>query len=234
MPSRFQIKTYTENTFHHLFNRGVEKRPIFLDEKDYAVLLSYLKTYLSPKDELFLHTQATNPSVSWRERDQALRLLRMNNFYGTIRLLAYCLMPNHFHMIVWQKHGPGIDEFMNSLWTRYTMYFNRKYRRVGTLFQSVYKAVAVVSDEQLLHLTRYIHQNPIAHRKLHTLASKGEALRSYIWSSYKEYLGLHHTEWIDTYTVLSRWHINKEYEYEKFVLETDTVDSAKIIAPLMM
>ncbi|MCX6794162.1 MAG: transposase, partial [Candidatus Gottesmanbacteria bacterium] len=179
MPSRFQIKTYTENTFHHLFNRGVEKRPIFLDEKDYAVLLSYLKTYLSAKDDITLRAQATDPSVSWRERDQALRLLRMNNFYGTIRLLSYCLMPNHFHMVVWQKHGPGIDEFMNSLWTRYTMYFNRKYRRVGTLFQSVYKAVVVSSDEQLLHLTRYIHQNPIAHRKLHTLASKGEALRSY-------------------------------------------------------
>ncbi|MCX6791992.1 MAG: transposase, partial [Candidatus Gottesmanbacteria bacterium] len=126
-------------------------------------------------DEGALSTQATDPSVSWRERDQAIRLLRMNNFYGTIRLLSYCLMPNHFHMVVWQKHGPGIDEFMNSLWTRYTMYFNRKYRRVGTLFQSVYKAVAVTTDAQLLHLTRYIHQNPIAHRKLQTLASKGEA-----------------------------------------------------------
>jgi len=234
MPSRFQIKTYTDNTYHHLFNRGVEKRPIFLEDKDYAVLLSYLKTYLSPKNKNALSVQATNSSVSWRERDQALRLLRMNNFYGTILLLSYCLMPNHFHMVVWQKHGPGIDEFMNSLWTRYTMYFNHKYHRVGTLFQSVYKAVVVSSDEQLLHLTRYIHQNPIAHRKLRTLDSKGEALRSYVWSSYKEYLGLRQAEWINTNTVLSRWSINKEYEYEKFVLETDAVDSAKLIAPLMI
>jgi len=234
MPSRFQIKTYTDNSFYHLFNRGVEKRPIFLDEKDYAVLLSYLKTYLSPKDEPFLRTQATNSSVSWRERDQALRLLRMNNFHGTIKLLSYCLMPNHFHMAVWQQHGTGIDEFMNSLWTRYTMYFNKKYRRVGTLFQSVYKAVTVISEEQLIHLTRYIHQNPIAHRKLHTLASKGEALRSYIWTSYPEYLGLRRTSWVDSTIVLSRWTINKEYEYEKFVLETDAMDSAKLIAPLMI
>jgi len=234
MPARHRIKTYSENTFYHLFNRGVEKRPIFLDEQDYAVLLSYLKTYLLPKDELLLQSMAIDPSISWRERDQALKLLRLNNFHGVIKLLSYCLMPNHYHFLIWQDRETGIDEFMNSLWTRYTMYFNKKYHRVGGLFQSVYKAVRVQTNEQLLHLNRYIHRNPIAKRKLQTLASQGLALRSYSWSSYQEYMGMRETEWVDTKIIQSIGNIHDPAQYESFVLETDNEESAKIIAPVII
>ena len=157
MPAKNSIKQYLENGYYHIYNRGVEKRTIFLDSQDYAVFLSYLKSYLLPKKEKKLMEKLSHPTISCRERDKILRELRLNNFYNDIHLLAYCLMPNHFHFLIKQAKAESIDRFMNSLCTRYTMYFNRKYKRVGSLYQDVYKAVLVSSEPQLLHLTRYIH-----------------------------------------------------------------------------
>ena len=171
MPAKNSIKTYTENGYYHLYNRGVEKRTIFQGEQDYAVFLSYLKTYLMPKNEDDLRQKLADPTISYKEKENIIKLLRLNNFADEITLIAYCLMPNHFHFLVKQNSANGIDRFMNSLGTRYTMYFNRKYKRVGSLYQDVYKAVMVGSDEQLLHLTRYIHRNPVPS------GSKGDALR---------------------------------------------------------
>jgi putative transposase len=234
MPARHRLKIYLSDTYYHVYNRGVEKRPIFIDDTDYAILLSYLKTYLLPKDEQTLLTTIGNATASWKERDRALKLLRLNNFSGNIRLLSYCLMPNHYHMLIWQKPEMGMDEFMNSLWTRYTMYFNKKYHRVGPLFQSVYKAVQVQNEEQLLYLTRYIHRNPIAKRSLRKPASQGLALRSYPWSSYPDYLGVRKTEWINTTTILSYWKSDQNHAYESFILDADEEQSAKIVAPIMI
>lgn len=178
MPAKHTIKEFVENGYYHLYNRGVEKQKIFKDDQDHNVFLSYLKTYLEPKDEMSLRTVIANPNASWREKDKASKLLRLNNFSDMLELLAYCLMPNHFHLLVHQKEDNTIDRFLNSLGTRYTMYVNKKYKRVGPLFQSVYKAVLVSSDEQLMHLTRYIHRNPksVYHGK--KSASQGDALRS--------------------------------------------------------
>ncbi len=192
-PSKKSIKVYAENGYYHLYNRGVEKRVIFQDEQDYSVFLSYLKTYLLPKNESELRQKLANPTLSCKEKEHLLQLLRLNNFADEITLITYCLMPNHFHFLVKQNSAVGIDLFMNSLCTRYAMYFNRKYKRVGSLYQDVYKAVMVVSDEQLLHLTRYIHRNPVRS------ASKGDAFRTEIMglpSSYPEYLGQRQTKWV--------------------------------------
>ena len=140
MPARNSRKQYLENGYYHIYNRGVEKRKIFLDRQDYNVFLSYLKEYLLPKDEESLYKRLADRSISLMERDNIHKTLRMNNFAGEITLLAYCLMPNHFHFFIKQKSAGSIDKFMNSLGTRYTMYFNKKYDRVGSLYQGVYKA----------------------------------------------------------------------------------------------
>lgn len=157
MASKNSRKTYAEQSYYHIYNRGVEKRHIFLDSQDYGVFLSYLKQYLSPKDEKALSAKLSNPTISAQEKDKVLKLLRLNNFYNEIFLLAFCLMPNHFHFLIKQVGALSIDKFMNSLALRYAVYFNRKYKRIGGLFQDVYKAVSVETDEQLLHLSRYIH-----------------------------------------------------------------------------
>ena len=127
-------------------------------------------------------------------------------------------MPNHFHLLIHQKKENAIDTFMNSLATRYTMYFNHKYKRVGTLYQSVYKAVLVKTDEQLLHLSRYIHKNPLS------LASKGEALKGSP-SSYSEYLGERKTTWVQTKDVLSYFSkTNPNLSYKLFVKEHEPIE----------
>lgn len=150
MPAKNSRKPYVESGYYHLYNRGVEKRVIFLDEQDYAVFISYLKEYLSPKHEDELQKKLDDPNISPKEKDRMLRALRMNNFAEEITLLAYCLMPNHFHFFIKQKSAGAIDKFMNSLGTRYTMYFNKKYKRVGSLYQGVYKAVLVTTEPQFL------------------------------------------------------------------------------------
>lgn len=188
MPSKNSVKIYTENSYYHIYNRGVEKRLIFQDPQDYGVFLSYLKEYLTPKNELELRRKLSDSNTPYKDKDKILKALRMNNFYGEITLLAYCLMPNHFHFFVKQRSALSIDKFMQSLCTRYTMYFNRKYKRVGSLFQAVYKAVLVQTEEQFIYLSKYIHKQ--------ALALQGETLQ--VWEekqpcSFAEYLELRKT-----------------------------------------
>jgi len=221
MPAKNSRKEYLENGYYHIYNRGVEKRIIFLDQQDYAVFLSYLKEYLIIKNEKELQERLSDPKTLWIEKDKILRRLRLNNFYEEITLLAYCLMPNHFHFFIKQKSVGAIDSFMNSLATRYTMYFNRKYKRVGHLYQGVYKAVLITSEPQFLHLSRYIHQQALASRK----SLQGQALRSLQEKqpcSYPEYLGKRKTEWIHPEEVL--FYFSKEnprLSYENFVKQQD-------------
>lgn len=216
MPAKNSIKQYLENGYYHIYNRGVEKRLIFLDQQDYLVFLNYLKEYLLPKDEKSLREQLSSPSTTYREKDKILRQLRLNNFADEITLLAYCLMPNHFHFFVKQKGARSIDSFMQSLGTRYTMYFNRKYKRVGSLFQAVYKAVLVTHDEQFVYLSKYIHKQ--------ALASKGETLQGWMGqpSSYPKYLGKRGTEWVHPEEVLSYFSkTNPGLSYQAFVEEIE-------------
>jgi len=217
MPARNSVKQFLPDSYYHLYNRGVEKRNIFLDEQDYAVFLSYLKNYLLPKDLPNLKSIAADPEVGWREREKALKLLRMNNFNGNLELIAYCLMPNHFHLLIKQKEANIIDIFTNSLLTRYSMYFNKKYKRVGTLFQDVYKAVLVSTDEQLLHLTRYLHRNPI---------SQGVPLRSYRYSSYPIYLDYKSFEWIKPTEILSFFASTGFNSYQNFVEDSNVEEES--------
>lgn len=212
MPSRNSTKQYIENSYYHIYNRGVEKRKIFQDDQDYGVFLSYLKEYLLSKDTRLLTGMLANPKTPPKEKDRILKLLRLNNFNEDIILLAYCLMPNHFHFLLKQKKANSIDKFMNSLCTRYTMFFNRKNKRVGSLYQDVYKAVIVESDEQLLHLSRYIHKQ--------ALASQGDALQRQP-GSYLEYLRQRKTLWVKPEEILSFFSkTNPALSYEAFVKQT--------------
>jgi len=218
MPAKNSRKQYLENGYYHIYNRGVEKRKIFLDQQDYSVFLSYLKEYLLPKDEEALYKRLADPSISLMERDNIHKALRMNNFYEEITLLAYCLMPNHFHFFMKQKSAGSIDKFMNSLGTRYTMYFNKKYKRVGSLYQGVYKAVLVTGESQFIYLSKYIHKQAIS--------LQGEALQKSP-CSYGEYLGHRKTEWVHPEEVLSFFSkSNPNLSYQSFVLENPTEDEA--------
>lgn len=106
-----------------------------------------------------------------------------------VTILAYCLMPNHVHLLLRQDGDESIDRFIHRLHTAYTMYFNKKYERVGAVFQGKFKAKAIDTDEYLLHVSRYIHINPV---EMFDSQPQGLALRleleRYPWSSYGEYV----------------------------------------------
>ncbi|MDO8658827.1 MAG: transposase [Candidatus Levybacteria bacterium] len=219
MPARNSRKQYLENGYYHIYNRGVEKRTIFLDEQDYNVFLSYLKEYLLPKNEKELYERLSDPDISPKEKDKILKLLRMNNFVDEITLISYTLKSNHFHFCIKQKSAGSIDKFMNSLGTRYTMYFNRKYKRVGSLYQDVYKAVLIKTSEQLLHLTRYIHK-----QDLQGLALQGDALQGK-FSSYSDFVGIRKTEWVHPEEILSFFsETNTTLSYKSFVEREDDIN----------
>ena len=212
VPPRHRTKEYSEDGCYHVYNRGVEKRLIFQDKQDYGVFLSYLKEYLLPKDKEALMQKLGNPSTPYHEKDSILKALRLNNFSGEITLLAYCLMPNHFHFFLKQKNPNSMDKFIQSIGTRYSMYVNRKYKRVGSLYQDTYKAVAIVTEPQFIYLSKYIHKQ--------ALASQGYTLQG--WqaqpSSYEDYLGKRKTEWVHPEEILAYFaKANTAAGYQSFV-----------------
>jgi len=139
------------------------------------------------------------------------------NYLNKIELLAYCLMPNHFHLLIKQRDEISMRSFMSSIITRYTMYFNEKNDRVGSLFQGVYRAILVEDEAYLLHLTRYIHLNPAEFNQNLTLA----------YSSYGDYLDLRHTPWLKTNIVLDQFNKKVGTEFKKINSYQDFVEKYK-------
>ncbi len=214
MPAKNSRKQYIENGYYHIYNRGVEKRKIFLDKQDYNVFLSYLGEYLLPKNRDLLEKLIEDDNTPSEEKNSALKLLRLNNFSEQITLISYCLMQNHFHFQIKQKSSGAIDSFMNSLGTRYTMYFNKKYKRVGSLYQGVYKGVLVENDEQFLYLSRYIHKQ--------ALTLQGETFHPFHPSSYLDFIGKEKTEWVKPSEILSYFSkTNPKFSYKDFIDQKD-------------
>lgn len=170
MPAKNSVRQFIENGYYHIYNRGVEKRKIFLGHQDYSVFLNFLKKYLDPD-------QGSDPKSLTNE----------------VELIAFCLMPNHYHLQAKQISKDGITKLIRAVCTSYVMYFNNKYNRVGTLFQGKYKAVLILDDIYLLHLSRYIHLNPYP----------GSNPKSYLYSSYKQYLGENKLNWVKHEEILS-------------------------------
>lgn len=128
-------------------------------------------------------------------------------------------MPNHFHLLVHQQNSDGIKRFMQSLATIYSIYFNYRYHRVGTIFQGAYKAVLIESEPQLLYLSKYIHRNP-----LEILPTRSH-LVGYKYSSYGNYLSLFQQNWVipdDIISLFSTSNLNNTYR--AFVEEADERD----------
>lgn len=201
MASKNSVKPDIKNGYYHIYNRGVGKMDIFNDDADYGVFLSYLKEYLSPppnKTEL-LHTIYLKDRV-FRGVDRIPK-----NFTNKISLICYCLMPNHFHLLIKQNENSVMKDFVHSLLLRYSTYFNKKYDRVGPLFQGRFKAVLVENESYLLHLSKYIHLNPLKYSKSIENAK----------SSYADFLGLKHTLWVNPNIILTYFNKNIASDFQK-------------------
>src|SRR3989344_6862289 len=130
-------KEFAKDSIYHVYNRGVEKSDIFLDEEDYRLFLFRLKENLFPKNKKLSIKKKRNVYV------------RKNLPPGAFDLICYCLMPNHFHFLIQQKTDLPIGKLISKLCTGYSMVFNKKNERVGGLFQDQFKAVLVDSNEYL-------------------------------------------------------------------------------------
>lgn len=165
---------------YHVYNRSIAREPIFLHNKHYQRGLNLVNFYRFDKPNLrFSHYNRLPES----QKNEFLKSLKASK--KRIKILAYCLMPNHVHFLFKQLIENGIASFMSNFQESYAKYFNIREGRSGALFQSMFKAVRVETDEQLIHVTRYINLNPLTS---YVIKNIGE-LENYPWCSFVEYMG---------------------------------------------
>ena len=180
MPSRNVTKQQAPDSYYHVYVRGSNKQKLFIEDIDYKYFLKLFERYLSEKPvisktgELYPH------------------------FLNEIEVLAYCLMSNHFHLLLYQADVPYLEKFMRSVMTSYSRYFNLKYRRTGSVFESRYKAVRIDQDVYLQHITRYIHLNP-------------RLWERYKYSSLGYYRGGNEPYWLNTARILELFTSRQNY-----------------------
>lgn len=166
MPSPNTVKKFDAPAYYHVYNRGAGRQTIFYDGTDRRKFMSVLERHLS-------HELKPNEYTVY-----------------DVELVAYCLMGNHFHMLVYIPEEPSeLTSFMRSVSTAYSMYFNKRHKSSGHLFQGIYKASRIDDDDYLAHISRYIHLNP-------------RTYKTYYWSSLREYLNTRQTSWIHPERIL--------------------------------
>ena len=216
MPSKYYNRNFKSQYFYHIFNRGAYKHNIFINDQDYKTFLSILEYYLTyPRSKFFGYTKLVN---------KPYKNVKVRNL-TTIHLVAYCLMPNHFHFIFKQLPNAtlktNISNLMRRLMITYAMYFQNKHKHKGTIFQGRYKNVIVDTDEQLLYLSKYIHKNP------EKLTSK---LKNYKYSSYSSYIN----ESILQNYLHPEYVLKLHNNYRKFVESTLEDKASKKINSLLL
>ncbi len=175
---------FADGHIYHVYNRGVDKRDVFLDDMDYFRFVNHLY-------ELNDGNQVRNVQYYLNHKTgnvEARKLFGIQEREVLVEVLVFTLMPNHFHLMLRQVQENGIVRFMQKLGTGYTMYFNKKYERVGCLFQGPFKAAHIIEEAHLIHLPHYIHTNPLI-LKYGGLTSIFSSLIDYRWSSFPDYIG---------------------------------------------
>ena len=199
---------FANDEIYHVFNRGVEKRPTFTDKRELKRAIQTINYYRYANLPFKL-----SKFLSLPESEKMKLLQNIETVYAKlVEIICYCLMPNHFHLLLKQKQDNGVSKFIANFTNSYTKYFNSKHERIGPLFQGIFGAVHIESDEQLLHVSRYIYLNPIS-----SFLIKPEDLENYPWSSYPEYLDIT-SEHITAKEIILDFFPLKE-KYKQFVLD---------------
>lgn len=180
---------------YHIYNRGVEERKIFLDDKDYFRFVHNLFEFNDEAPAMNLYYKL--PQIqSYEVQLRKIRKIEREPRKLLVEIMAFCLMPNHYHIFVRQKVDNGIVRFMQKLGTGYTNYFNKKYKRVGGLLQGRFKAILIKGESHFIHLPYYIHLNPLdikfpewREREIKNYKEAMEFLENYRWSSFPDYIG---------------------------------------------
>jgi putative transposase len=208
---------------YHVFNRGINRTPTFIFKKDYNRAIQSLNYYRFYSPPLRYSKFLDLPE------DRKMDLLKtMENKGSAVQILAFCLMPNHFHLLVKQKKDNGISKFMGNFQNSYTRYFNTVHKRDGSLFLDQFKAVRIESDNQLLHVQRYLHLNPFTGFVVKSLTE----LENYPWSSLTPYLN-NNTAIIEPSLILNFFKSIKKYKHFIFN-QADYQRNLKVIEHLVI
>jgi putative transposase len=184
MPSRNVLKIDIADSYYHVYARGSSRKAIYQEEDDFSYFLGLFHRYLSD-DEVKDGNGVPYSKLS-----------------DDIELLAYCLMNNHFHLLIYQNHEGGMQRLMRGVMTSYSHYFNKKYDQSGPLFESRYKASRISTDEYLMHVSRYIHLNP-------------DDWQTYRFSSIGAYRSNDSSDWLNTDRILQLF--SNKTKYMEFV-----------------
>lgn len=205
--------SFEVSNIYHIYNRGVEKRKIFLDDNDYFRFIHNLFEFNDVKPAANLYYKSHEIRSHKIEKRTPRKLL--------VKILAFCLMPNHFHLLLEPVQENGISFFLRKLCIGYAMYFNQKYVRTGGLFQGRFKGVLVNKEPHFVHLPFYIHLNPLdlispewRERTIKNYPETIKFLESYRWSSYLDYVGVKNFPSVTQREFLQEF-FNSPQEYKK-------------------
>lgn len=184
--------------YYHIYNRGVDKRNIFLDNNDYIRFIRSMREFncLKSTGGLFV--------LNNLKRQKGTESLNFRDSVPLIEMIAYCLNPNHYHFLLKQVFNGGISEFIKRIATGYTTYFNNKNNRSGVLFQGPFKSVEIKSDGQMQRTSCYINGNA----EIHDITKA----KNWPWSSYLDYLDLRKGNLCNKNIILKQFKNTREYE----------------------
>jgi len=181
-----------ETTIYHVLSRGVDKRKIFMDDEDYLRFIHDLFEFNDKEPTLnigYLFKNQKNQYIDLRSQYIEKRKFLVN-------ILAFCLMPNHYHLLIRPAVENGITLFMRKLNIGYAKYFNNKYERKGALFEGRYKSILITDQSHFIHLPYYIHLNSLdlkfpgwRNKEIKNYKEAMKFLESYRWSSFQDYIG---------------------------------------------
>lgn len=192
-------KPFVNKEYYHIFNRGVDKRKVFIDGDDFNRFLQSMDEFNSILPigsiyENFFNKKKLGHSMSkFSDKREKEKL---------VNFVCYCVNPNHYHFLLEQMVDNGIEKFMQRLGNGYTKFFNNKHLRSGSLFQGRYKSIHIDSNEYLLHLSVYINLNDKVHQLGHSMSK----------SSWNEYMRGDNYSFCNKNIVLDQFNKIKDYE----------------------
>ena len=204
-----RLKEIFPDQIYHVYNRSVARLPIFLGIDDFKRFLKTIDFYrFAPTGLCYSHYCRLTSDAQ-----KVFRLTQEERGQKLVSVYCFCLMPNHFHFLLRGLVDGGVQKFTANLQNSYAKYFNTKRGRNGSLFQEMFKANLVESDDLFLHISRYIHLNPLSS----SVVKDFKDLKAYPWSSLPSYLGFSRNSFIEKET-LENYFSNKK-EHESFIFD---------------
>lgn len=203
-----RLEPFINDSIYHVFNKTIDKRRIFETDKLCNLFLELITYYRSNKAQISFSLLERLESNVLEDLLRKVKLIK----YFKVEILAYCFMPTHYHLLLKQKIENGVPRFISDVLNSFTRNFNVKNERAGPIFLPKFKSVAIKTNEQLMHVSRYIHLNPFSGN----LVSNLQKLTSYRWSSYSIYLANMQNSLINTKEVMRLFNFDSD-RYRRFV-----------------